>query len=141
MFLSSRDIKWAIECGHLIVDPSPEQSGEGYDETSINLHLDHIREAQVWNLDALKAAERARAEGEPEVLIGQFNYAEFSERYLMAVPELSDIGEGERSGTKVYKRGTQVVVKPGASSSGRRKRLRGSSEKRPYKLPAVRSPP
>jgi hypothetical protein len=31
MYLSNRDIKWAIECGHLTVEPPPEQFGAGYD--------------------------------------------------------------------------------------------------------------
>jgi dCTP deaminase len=131
MYLSSRDIKWAIECGHLIVEPGPEEIGEGYDETSINLHLDHIKEAQVWDLDALKAAERARAKGEPEVLIGQFNYAEFSERYLIPVPELSNIPESDQVGMKVFRRGTQVIVKPSGFLLWQTKELVGTPAKNP----------
>jgi hypothetical protein len=40
MYLSNRDIKWAIDCGKLIVDPRPEacEPPKGYDETGIDLH-------------------------------------------------------------------------------------------------------
>ena len=63
MYLSNRDIKWAIECGHLIVKPRPEEMSKGYDETSIDLHLDAVKEAQIWDLDALRQAETGRARG------------------------------------------------------------------------------
>jgi dCTP deaminase len=113
MYLSYRDIKWAIECGHLIVKPSPEEKGSGFDETSIDLHLDDIREAQIWNTDALREAEEARASGEPEVRIGRFNYGKFSERYLTPLPEWSDLSQDQRAAAKVFRRGPQAIVKPG----------------------------
>ena len=87
MYLSNRDIKWAIEGGRLIVVPKPEEMEKGYDETSIDLHLDHVREAQVWDIDALLAAEDARGSRQAEVKIGRFNWASFSDRYLIAPPE------------------------------------------------------
>lgn len=45
MYLSNRDIRWAIDRGTLIVDPRPEALGAGYDETAIDLHLDN---RQSW---------------------------------------------------------------------------------------------
>jgi hypothetical protein len=50
-------MKWAIDCGKLIVDPRPEDwktsEGEpdpmGYDETSIDLHLGPLSVAKVWD--------------------------------------------------------------------------------------------
>lgn len=47
MFLSNRDIRWAIERRKLIVDPRPEEFNVGYDETSIDLHLDRVEQAQM----------------------------------------------------------------------------------------------
>jgi hypothetical protein len=47
MFLSGRDIKWAIDCGKLIVAPRPEELQCGYDETSIDLHLGPIETARI----------------------------------------------------------------------------------------------
>jgi deoxycytidine triphosphate deaminase len=59
MYLSNRDIKWAVDCGRLIVSPRPEDAGEGYDETSIDLHLDRIEEAKIWDVAALLESEDA----------------------------------------------------------------------------------
>jgi hypothetical protein len=60
MFLSNRDIQWAIDCQQLVVDPRPETFGVGYDETSIDLHLDDVKEAQIWDVEAF-AKEQALA--------------------------------------------------------------------------------
>jgi hypothetical protein len=48
MYLSSRNIKWAIDCGKLVVDPRPEDLKKGYDETAIDLHLGPLDNAKVW---------------------------------------------------------------------------------------------
>jgi dCTP deaminase len=107
MYLSNRDIKWAIECGLLIVRPRPEEMGNGYDLTSIDLHLDHVREARIWDLKALQESEAARGGDGPEVHIGRFNYGMFAERYL--IPPPADPEEKD----KVFLRGSEVIVKPG----------------------------
>jgi deoxycytidine triphosphate deaminase len=54
MFLSDRDLRWAIETARLIIDPKPE----AYDPTSIDLHLDRMDEAKVWDVDAVSAANK-----------------------------------------------------------------------------------
>lgn len=77
MYLSNRDIRWAIQCGHLIVRPTPEEQGKGYDETSIDLHLARVQEAKIWDIDGLKRAEAGRARGQPEVHIGPLTTASF----------------------------------------------------------------
>jgi hypothetical protein len=46
-FQSNRDIRWAIDCRQFIADPRPEDFASGYDETSIDLHLDEVKEAKV----------------------------------------------------------------------------------------------
>jgi len=53
MYLSDRDLKYAIETGQLIVDPTPEE----YGATSIDLHLDKIEEAKVWNVERFKEVQ------------------------------------------------------------------------------------
>lgn len=40
MYLSDRDIRWAVEKGTLIIEPSSK-----VDPTSIDLHLDGVEEA------------------------------------------------------------------------------------------------
>jgi hypothetical protein len=60
MYLSNRDIKWAIDCGKLTVDPRPENyrgprgnlPSAGYDETSIDLHLVPLSENKGTELPA-----------------------------------------------------------------------------------------
>jgi len=47
MFLSDRDIKYAIETRKLIVDPPPAHFNSEYDENSIDLHLDDIEFAKI----------------------------------------------------------------------------------------------
>ena len=51
MFQSNRDIRWAVECQQLIAEPPPEHFGGGYDETSIDLHLDEVKAAKVWDIE------------------------------------------------------------------------------------------
>ena len=48
MYLSDRDLRFAIESRQLIVDPPPKE----IDTTSIDLHLDQIEEAKIWNVEA-----------------------------------------------------------------------------------------
>ncbi len=46
MYLSDRDLEWAIECGRLIISPKPTK----IDATSIDLHLDSAEKARVWDV-------------------------------------------------------------------------------------------
>src|SRR4051794_12474322 len=94
MYLSGRDIKWAIECGKLIVDPPPEHFRAGYDETSIDLHLDSIEQgARIWDIEAYKADfenavfGRGITTGAPnELRLGTFDFKVISARYLIDIP-------------------------------------------------------
>jgi dCTP deaminase len=114
-YLSNRDIKWAIDCGKLTVDPRPEDltPAKGYDETSIDLHLGPINAARVWNLDELRQSDKARGtvtgEHPPELHIGTFEWESLSDRYLIPVPE----GDGGSSGAPrlVYRRGHEIIVR------------------------------
>ncbi len=93
MYLSNRDIKWAIECGKLIVDPPPEHFTAGYDETSIDLHLNSIDQgARVWDIETYNAdlqnvvLGRGTARGSPnEIRLGTFDFNVISGRYLTDV--------------------------------------------------------
>jgi dCTP deaminase len=111
VFLSNRDILWAIRCQQLIVEPSPEQFGAGYDETSIDLHLDNVSEAKVWDVATFAGREADRGGKGPELHLGSFNYGRFSEEYLIDPPE--EGAEDSRQGQPVCRRGRQVIVKPG----------------------------
>lgn len=112
MYLSGRDIKWAIDCGKLTVDPRPEElpSPKGYDETSIDLHLGPIESARVWNLGGLREVDRRRGRDPggdpPEVGIGSFDWDAMADSYLTAVPE----GDGDGD-LLVYRRSKEVIVR------------------------------
>src|SRR5947209_965811 len=90
MFLSNRDIQYAIGCGKLIVKPRPEEFGAGYDETSIDLHLGAIATAQVWDVEGLRASAESRGANGLEVHLGQFRLGDFAEEFLVAPPQESN---------------------------------------------------
>jgi len=96
MYLSNRDIKWAIDCGKLIVRPRPEEMECGYDETSIDLHLDAVDQAKIWNAAALASNVATHGGRRPEVHLGRFIWGRFAEQYL--VPPPPDDG----GGTQLY---------------------------------------
>lgn len=114
MYLSNRDIKWAIECGQLIVDPRPEEliPSKGYDETSIDLHLGSISTAMIWDLDKLRHSDKARGfaleSQAPEVRLGSFDFEVMAKDHLKPVPE-GDGSEGDQK-RLVYRRGSEIIV-------------------------------
>ena len=55
MYLSDRDLKYAIECGKLVCTPAPTR----IDATSIDLHLDAIKEAKIWDIEKFQKAQQA----------------------------------------------------------------------------------
>jgi dCTP deaminase len=112
--------------GTLVVSPRPEELGEGYDETSIDLHLDRVDEARVWNEEKLERRERTRGGRGPEVHIGRFNYGEFSEEYLVPPP-----AEDENTEQKVCQRGNQIIVRPSGFLLWTTKEVVGTPAKSP----------
>lgn len=103
MYLSDRDIKWAIETGKLIVDPLPSS----IDSTSVDLHLDDISQAKIWDIEKFKQ-ERASAGAErPELRIGRYNLAEFSGKYLSTPPAYQSDPK-----QTVGLRGDEIIIKP-----------------------------
>jgi dCTP deaminase len=113
MYLSNRDIKWAIECGKLIVDPPPEHFNAGYDETSIDLHLDSIKNgARVWDIESYKKNAKPRgAHRHAEIELGSFQWEDISDEYLVEVPAEAE-GEEEAENQYVFVRSKEVVVRP-----------------------------
>ncbi len=103
MYLSNRDLEWAIKCGRLIVDPPPDR----IDPTSIDLHLDAIDQAQIWDVEKFKQDNRTAGNQEAELRIGKFQYGLFSKKYLAPLPAAAG------TGIKVFRRGSEAVVKPG----------------------------
>lgn len=113
MFLSNRDIKWAIECGKLIVDPPPEHFNAGYDETSIDLHLDAIEKgARVWDIESY-ARQRSEhgSRKHAEIELGSLEWETLSGDFLIEAPE-----EGANADAsdlpRVFRRSDAVIVRP-----------------------------
>ena len=80
MYLTDRDLEHAVKLKHLIVDPPPDQ----YDTTSIDLHLDKIETARVWDAAAYEADQRVAGHDLPVLKIG-FQSQAFAEKYHRAV--------------------------------------------------------
>lgn len=121
MFLSDRDLRWAIECGHLIVSPGPERTAP----TSIDLHLDEISSARIWDTQKYENDNRAARRGRAELPIGTFDFRSFSGKYLKKPPRAADSDPADR----VFLKGRQVVIRPLGFLLWRTKERVGTPEK------------
>ncbi len=100
MYLSDRDLRWAIETGRLIIDPKPDK----IDTTSIDLHLDHVSQAKIWDVAAVTKNNSKMGLQPNELLVGKFDYREYAADFL------KDLSENKSE--DVFRRGHQVIVKP-----------------------------
>jgi len=101
MYLSNNELRQALESRELIVDPLPSV----IDPTSIDLRLDDPAEARVWDITALNRRRTNEGEQANALRIGRFNYRDFSAEYLIP-PPADDSAD-------VYRRGDDIVIKPG----------------------------
>jgi dCTP deaminase len=109
----------ALQAQLLIVDPAPTE----IDTTSIDLHLDVIEEAKLW--DVAGFAEQQRQMGnEPILGVGSFALRSFSEHF--AIP-LADREHAEE-GTRVYRDGNRVILEPGGFFLWQTKEVVGAPE-------------
>ena len=103
MYLSDRDLRWALDHKQLLVHPRPDDKHIG--PTSIDLHLDKIEEAKVWNIEEYCKDSSVMGHGDsPELPIGQFQYEKFAKKFL--------IRPGEDKNKEVFCRGKQIIIKP-----------------------------
>ena len=101
MYLSDRDLLWAVERGSLIVEPKPAT----IDPTSIDLHLDSVDQAKVWDVEAYNRDHKISGNEPYELRIGRFVYKDFAPKYLVAPPANKD--------ALVFRRGEEIICKPG----------------------------
>jgi dCTP deaminase len=109
MYLSDRDLRWALQQGQLIIHPSPDKPNQ-IGPTSIDLHLDRVEEAKVWDIP--KFREKARAMGlgsDPELRIGTFEYKDFARDYHTH-PRL--VKKAADSDDLVFRRGDEIIIRP-----------------------------
>ena len=100
MYLSDRDLRWAIECGNLIVEPKPAK----FDSTSIDLHLDSVEQAKVWDVEKYASDQKIIGNEPRELRIGRFEYRKFAPKYLASPPADKN--------KLVFRRDRQIIVKP-----------------------------
>src|SRR5438067_5124035 len=91
MYLSDRDIEWALEKGLLICEVPDGVAPPKVDPTSIDLRLDHVSQARVWDVAKLKRTH-GKAGAVAEVHLGSFRFAEFRDEYLTEPPECHQCG-------------------------------------------------
>ncbi len=103
MYLSDGDLKQAIDAGELIFDPPPTS----IDATSIDLHLDEVTEAKIWNIDKYTEDHAIAGSKRPELRPAKYNLAKFSGKYLQTPPEYND-----ESSNLVQCRANQIIVRP-----------------------------
>jgi dCTP deaminase len=103
MYLTDRDLKHAVARGHLIVDPAPLE----YDTTGIDLHLDHIEEARVWDHSSFEKAQ-SDSGNRPWLGVGGFDYQAFANKYTLPVQS-----RGADSQQRVWRDGNRIILAPG----------------------------
>ena len=103
MFLVDRDLRFALATGQLIVDPLPEE----IDTTGIDVHLDKVDEARVWDTAAY-ATQQSEAGHGPVLMVGTFKHKPFAKKFELPVPKKCDAPDA-----LVYREGDVIVVKPG----------------------------
>lgn len=101
MYLSDREMEYAIKCGRLIVDP-PTQIGP----TSIDLHLDSVEQAKIWDIAKLRAHNKTHGLPLTELRISKIEYGNMSKLY-QAPPPTKDASD-----VKVWRRDRQIILKP-----------------------------
>lgn len=103
MYLSDGDLNEAIESGDLIFKPPPPT----IDATSIDLHLDKVTEAKIWDIRKFAQNQADAGTQRPELRIGKYSLAKFSGAYLTEPPPYND-----QSDDLVQLRTNQIVVRP-----------------------------
>ncbi len=104
MYLSDRDLAWAIQTGRLVVEPRPEK----IDATSLDLHLGNTDGARVWDIDKFTEDLRTHGKSRPELNVGQYKFGKFATKYTMSPPTYDETLEH-----LVMRRGSEVIVRPG----------------------------
>jgi dCTP deaminase len=111
MYLSDRDLQWAIDRGLLIVQAPAGIAPPKVDPSSIDLRLDHVSQAKVWDIAAYTKHIGVSGDNEPVLHVGSlhYQYGEISSRFLVPPPEMrSDSLE-----QKVYRKGDEVFIRTG----------------------------
>ena len=106
VYLSDIDLINAIDKKHLIVEPLGLNS---VGPTSVDLHLDSVDQAKIWDIQSLAADNKERGLAELQLNVARMNYGVMSRKYLVQPPP-------EKAAPKdaaVVRRDDCIVVRPG----------------------------
>jgi deoxycytidine triphosphate deaminase len=128
MFLSDRDLQWAVERGLLIARAPEGVSPPRIDPSSIDLRLDHVDEAKIWDIKAYEAHVGITGEPEPVLNVGSYRYkiGDLS-RFLVPPPD----GRHADKLHKVYRQGSTVFVRSGGFLLWQTKEIIGTPRQDP----------
>ncbi len=127
MYLSDRDLQWAIERNLLVVQPPDGIPLPKVDPTSIDLRLDNVSEAKIWDVEAFKKNHDMTGIGEAELRLGTFKFAAFAEEYSIPPPNYKRGNYDDR----VCRKGDEVLVRPGGFLLWQTKEKIGTPENNP----------
>lgn len=103
MYLSDRDIRWAIQHEKLTVKPEPDYDN-ALSSTSLDLRLGSVDKAKRWDIENYRNRPGNK---NTELILGTLkdNYQLLSKEFLRPLPEDSSKLE--------YRRGNEVVIRQG----------------------------
>ncbi len=122
MYLSDAHLQEAIQSGRLIVKP-PGEVGP----TSIDLHLDSVDQARVWDTDKISSDNSDLGNPELELRVARMNYGAISRKYLTQPPNEREANGDDR----VVKRDDQIIMRPGGFVLWQTKEIIGTPEENP----------
>jgi dCTP deaminase len=123
VYLSDVDLREAVKCGELIVNPLPDKE---IGPTSIDLHLGPVEEAKVWDFVTLAAHNEALGLQSRELNIARMTYGTVSRQYLIQPPREADVGDG-----LVFRREDAIILRPQGFVVWQTKEIIGTPEENP----------
>ncbi len=123
MYLSDVDLREAVKLGDLIVEPLPDKE---IGPTSIDLHLDSVDEAQVWDLEALAKHNEALGLPPRELNVARMTYGIVSKQYLIQPPREADVKDD-----LVFRREDAIILRPYGFVVWQTKEIAGTPDENP----------
>jgi dCTP deaminase len=120
LYLSDRDLEYAADRGDLIVEPRPREFGP----SGVDLYLDRIEEARVWNSSLYEESLVDQGIRWPSIALGDFSYKRFAEQYLLPVPSYDSSGDEPL----IYRAGNRVILRAGGFFLWQTKEVVGTPE-------------
>jgi deoxycytidine triphosphate deaminase len=101
----------------------------GYvDPSSIDLRLDHVDEAKIWDIDAYKRHVGVSGDDEPVLHVGSLRYkfGDISRQFLISPPD-----HKPSSAQPVYRKGDEIFIRPNGFLLWQTKEIIGTPKQDP----------